>query len=81
MENQGNDGLNIKNSKLVEFLLERQTIALHIQSGHSPKAIWRALHEAGRLSMSYVWFMRLIQRYFDAPANSRSLIGQSAKRF
>ena len=62
MDNRVNDGLSIKNSKIVEFLMERQTIAHHIQRGHSPKAIWRALYESGRLSMSYVWFMRLIQR-------------------
>ena len=67
MENRVADGLNIKNSKLVEFLQERQTIVQYIQSGHLPKIIWRALREAGRLSMSYVWFMRLIQRYIPMP--------------
>ena len=70
MEKQTGNVLKIKNSIRVEFILERQNIEQCLHCGHTPKDIWRALRDAGRVTMSYESFLRFTRKYLSGVGSS-----------
>ena len=69
MKDEVKDDLSVRNSKKVEFTLERGFIEEKIALGHALRSIWRALHDAGRVTMSYEMFVVL----------SRSMVAKNAQ--
>ena len=70
MEKHPGNELKIKNSIRVEFIVERQTIEQRLNCGHTPKDIWRALRETGRVTMSYESFLRFTRKYLPGVGGS-----------